>query len=161
MEISASTRSVVKRNHAVISPDGFINSKVPGWDNCTVNVIINEQMGANLTQTIITANKDCKLSGVTKKSQIFFYVIKGNCTANISGNSQQLSAGQFVYVPVEKEYAYSLTLKQRRRFLHFTKYMKALEGYNVPGVLFGDAAKVPGPSYLGDDALAFTGLIAR
>ena len=56
MEISALTRTVVKRNHAVVCPDGYINSRVPGWDNCTVNVIINEQMSANLCQTLITLN---------------------------------------------------------------------------------------------------------
>lgn len=152
MEISALTRSVVKRNHAVISPDGFINSKVPGWDNCTVNVIINGQMGANLTQTIITANKDCKLSGITKKSQIFFYIIKGNCTANISGNTQQLSVGQFVYVPIEKEYSFT-SVDAETQILTFHKVYESLEGYNIPNVLFGDASKVPEPSYLGDDAL--------
>ena len=57
MEISALTRTVVKRNHAVIAPDGYINSNVPGWTNCTVNVIINEAMGAHLCQTLITAVK--------------------------------------------------------------------------------------------------------
>ena len=72
MEISALTRSVVKNNHAVIAPDGYINSNVPGWINCTVNVIINEAMGANLCQTLITANKNAKLFGETKESQIFF-----------------------------------------------------------------------------------------
>ena len=65
MEISALTRSVVKRRHAVISPDGYINSRVPGWDNCTVNVIINEQMGANLCQTLITMTDNGKLTGTT------------------------------------------------------------------------------------------------
>lgn len=57
MEISALTRIVVKNNHSIIAPDGYINSKVPGWSNCTVNVIINEAMGANFCQTIITAQK--------------------------------------------------------------------------------------------------------
>ena len=71
MEISALTRSVVKRNHAVIAPDGYINSNVPGWTHCIVNVIINEQMGANLCQTLITLNKNGKLVGETKASQIF------------------------------------------------------------------------------------------
>lgn len=86
MEISALTRSVVKRNHGVISPDGFIISRVPGWDDCTVNVIINEQMGPRLTQTLITAGKDCTISGLTKKSRVFFYVIKGKCLANVGDN---------------------------------------------------------------------------
>ena len=65
MEISALTRSVVKRNHAIISPDGYINSNVPGWVNCRVNVIINEQMGAGLCQTLITAGADASLNGKT------------------------------------------------------------------------------------------------
>ena len=61
MEISALTRSVVKHNHAIISPDGYINSNVPGWTNCTVNVIINEQMGARLCQTIVTLREGGRL----------------------------------------------------------------------------------------------------
>src|SRR5471030_1787171 len=106
MEISALTRSVVKRNHAVISPDGYINSNVPGWINCTVNVIINEQMGANLCQTLITATKGCQLKGTTKASQIFFYVVEGSCKATVSGESKTLTKGQFVYIPIEKEYSF-------------------------------------------------------
>src|ERR1700733_6635758 len=104
MEISALTRSVVKRNHAVIAPDGYINSNVPGWTNCTVNVIINEQMGANLCQTLITAQKDCELKGTTKASQIFFYVVEGSASITIEKKTRVLTKGQFVYIPIEKEY---------------------------------------------------------
>ena len=49
--------------YAIISPDGYINSNVPGWINCRVNVIINEAMGAQLCQTLITAGKAAKLEG--------------------------------------------------------------------------------------------------
>src|SRR6185503_10466137 len=104
MEISALTRSVVKSNHAVIAPDGYINSNVPGWTNCTVNVIINEAMGANLCQTLVTAGKECRLVGSTKESQIFFYIIKGKAKAIVSGEIKVLNAGQFAYVPIGKAY---------------------------------------------------------
>ena len=97
MEISALTRSVVKQNHAVICPDGYVNSNVPGWTNCTVNVIINEQMGARLCQTLITLQKEGVLTGSTNQSQIFFYVLEGSCKATVSGEPKVLSAGQFVY----------------------------------------------------------------
>ncbi len=152
MEISALTRSVVKRNHAVITPDGYINSRVPGWDNCTVNVIINEQMGAHLTQTLITAGKDCTISGATKRSQIFFYVIKGKCTANISNKKQELTQGQFVYVPIEMDYRF-YNVEDQTQLLTFHKVYESLEGNSSPGVIFGDASNAEGPSYLGDDAL--------
>ncbi len=152
MEISALTRSVVKRNHAVISPDGYINSRVPGWDNCTVNVIINEQMGANLCQTLITLTDTGQLTGVTRASQLFFYVISGQCTATVSGEKRTLAAGQFVYMPIGTDYQIDGP-EAGTQLLTFHKVYEKLDGYDVPPVLFGDAASVAGPMYMGDPAL--------
>jgi len=152
MEISALTRSVVKSNYAVISPDGYINSNVPGWINCTVNVIINEQMGAKLCQTLITAKENCSLTGATKASQIFFYVVSGGGKATISGTTKELKTGQFVYVPIGQDYLFE-DLAADTQILTFHKVYAHLEGYAVPEILFGDAANVPGPEYLGDPAL--------
>ncbi|HEX8462795.1 MAG TPA: (S)-ureidoglycine aminohydrolase [Segetibacter sp.] len=152
MEISALTRSVVKSNHAVISPDGYINSSVPGWTNCTVNVIINEDMGANLCQTFVTFKSGGKLTGKTKASQIFFYVVEGSVSATVSGETKTLTKGQFVYVPIEKEYVFE-NGTEGTQILTFHKVYEYLEGYGIPLVIFGDAASVPGPEYLGDPAL--------
>ena len=152
MEISALTRSVVKNNHAVICPDGYINSTVPGWTNCTVNVIINEQMGADLCQTLITFNKNARLQGVTSESQIFFYVIEGKCKATVSGETQTLSSGQFVYVPVQKEYVFE-EATEGTRLLTFHKVYEYPKDHPVPLTIFGNAANVPGPEYLNDPAL--------
>lgn len=152
MEISALTRSVVKSNHAVISPDGYISSSVPGWTNCTVNVIINEDMGANLCQILITLHTHGKLSGKTKVSQIFFYIVQGKCTARVSGETRVLTKGQFVYVPVAKEY-YFENSEEGTQILTFHKVYEYLEGHNIPEILFGDAADAEAPSYLGDPAL--------
>ncbi len=152
MEISALTRSVVKSNHAVISPDGYINSSVPGWTDCTVNVIINEDMGANLCQTFITLNEGGKLKGKTKDSQIFFYIVEGQCSATVENEAKGLTKGHFVYVPVGKEYLFEIPT-QGTKILTFHKVYEYLEGHDVPEVIFGDATTVPGPPYLGDDAL--------
>jgi (S)-ureidoglycine aminohydrolase len=152
MEISALTRSVVKRNHAVIAPDGYINSNVPGWENCTVNVIINEQMGANLCQTLVTAVKGCTLKGATKASQIFFYVVEGSCKVSIGTQNKTLTKGQFVYVPIGKEYAFD-DVAAGTQLLTFHKVYEYLEGYDVPDTYFGDAADIEGPIYMDDDAL--------
>ncbi len=152
MEISALTRSVVKRNHALICPDGYINSKVPGWDNCTVNVLINEQMGAHLCQTLITAGKNCNVEGHTKNSEIFFYVVDGKTNAVIGKEKKKLSKGHFVYVPVNTTYNFN-EIKEGTQILTFHKVFQPLDGFSTPKILFGDSSKVEGPSYLGDDAL--------
>jgi (S)-ureidoglycine aminohydrolase len=133
MEISALTRSVVKSNHAVIAPDGYINSNVPGWSNCTVNVIINEAMGAGLCQTLITANQNCTLKGKTVASQVFFYVVSGNCSVSVNGTNKDLKTGQFVYVPIEKEYSFT-NVSEGTQILTFHKVYEMLEGFDVPEV---------------------------
>jgi (S)-ureidoglycine aminohydrolase len=152
MEISALTRSVVKRNHALISPDGYINSNVPGWKNCTVNVILNEQMGARLCQTLITFQKDGSLDGRTDKSQLFFYVVSGKCTAAVGGRPRHLSRGHFVYIPVGNEYLFN-EIEEGTRLLSFHKVYELLEGTTTPEVIFGNAATIPGKEYMGDPAL--------
>ena len=152
MEISALTRTVVKRNHAVICPDGYINSNVPGYTNCAVNVIINEQMGARLCQMLITAGKDCHLNGETRISEVFFYIIRGKATVNAGRENKKVRTGQFIYIPPGKPYAF-LQVEEGSQLLTFHKTYEPLAGYNMPSIIFGDAALVPGPAYLGDPAL--------
>jgi (S)-ureidoglycine aminohydrolase len=152
MEISALTRSVVKSSHAVISPDGYVNSTVPGWTNCTVNVIINEQMGARLCQMLVTLHEDGRLTGRTQASQIFFYVISGECTATVDGEESVLTAGHFLYIPIGRSYQLGYATAGTQ-LLSFHKVYEKLEGYDVPPVIFGDAAAVEGSPFLGDPAL--------
>jgi len=152
MEISALTRSVVQRSYALISPDGYINSVVPGWSRCTVNVIINEQMGANFCQTIVTLQQGGILTGKTRQSQLFFYVTGGKGRMAVSGESRYLFAGHFVYIPIGKEYHFE-SEEDGTQLLSFHKVYEPLEGAAVPATLFGNAGDITGKEYLGDPAL--------
>ncbi len=151
MEISALTRSVVKRNHAIIAPDGYINSNVPGWINCTVNVIINEGMGAKFSQIITTLNSNGEIKGKTKASEIFFYIIKGKCKATVGGEEKFLTKGDYVYVPVENAYQFK-SEEEGAQLISFHKVYEPLEGYPNPSSIFGKSTG-DGGEYLGDPAL--------
>lgn len=152
MNISALTRSVVKSSHAVISPDGYINSTLPGFVKCTVNVIINERMGANLCQMLITLGKESRIEGKTDQSQVFFYVIQGQCSTNVNGKEKKCYAGHYIYIPVGIEYLLDYPA-EGTQVLAFYKTYEALEGWDLPQVILGDASAVEGPAYLGDPAL--------
>jgi (S)-ureidoglycine aminohydrolase len=158
MEISALTRSVVKRNHAIIAPDGYINSVVPGWLNCTVNVIINEQMGARLAQTLITLREGGELKGRTEASQIFFYVVEGQVQATVGGENRPLKEGQYVYVPAGQDYLFQ-NPTENTRILTFHKVYESLAGYAAPGVLFGERDIAKAPVYMNDEALRIQELL--
>ena len=150
---SALTRSVVRRNHAILSPDGYINSNVPGWTGCTVNVIINEQMGARLGQTLATLTADGRLTGRTEQAQIFFYVVQGGCSATADDETRTLEAGQYVYVPAGQPYQL-ISLEAETQILTFHKVYESLAGHAAPGVVWGDRRDAAYPdSYMGDPAL--------
>ncbi|HEY4111063.1 (S)-ureidoglycine aminohydrolase [Puia sp.] len=152
MEISAQTRSVVKKNHALISPDGYINSNVPGWKHCTVNVIISKEMGARFSQTLITCQPGATLTGQTRQDQTFFYVVSGSIKATLHGIEKNLTTGHYVYIPEWQEYHLS-TAADGTQLLSFHKVYEPLEDAPVPNTLFGDAATIPANEYLGDPAL--------
>lgn len=152
MEISALTRSVVRRNHAIISPDGYINSSVPGWTNCTVNVIVNEAMGARFAQLLATLNANGELKGETNASEVFFYVVKGKCHAIVGGGEKNFTKGHYVYVPVGTAYQFN-SEEEGTQVLSFHKVYEPLPGYSShPPVIF-DRAAGDGDAYLGDPAL--------
>lgn len=158
MEISALTRSVVTSNHTIITPDGYVNSTVPGWASCSVNVIINEAMGANFCQTIITAKSETRIEGTTVHSQVFFYVVDGSCKATIAHEARVLSKGQFVYVPIQKSYSFE-AFEEGTQLLTFHKTYEPLAGYSIPGIQFGDANNLPAHFYLSDSALRLQQLL--
>jgi (S)-ureidoglycine aminohydrolase len=152
MEISALTRSIVKANHAVIAPDGYVHSVVPGWINCVVNVLINEAMGAHFCQTLITAKQACKLTGVTDVSQIFFYVVDGGCQVTVDKQTKQLNKGEFVYVPPGCKYSFE-QIAEETQILTFHKVYEPLENQKAPTAIFGKDSETPANTYLGDSAL--------
>ncbi|MCC2545095.1 (S)-ureidoglycine aminohydrolase [Hymenobacter sp. BT175] len=158
MELPALTRSVVKRNHAIIAPDGYINSNVPGWTGCTVNVIINEQMGARLCQTIVTLREGGQLEGRTEASQIFFYVVEGQVQVSAGGQDRSLAKGQFVYVPVGQEYRFQ-NPTESTQLLTFHKVYEPLAGHPAPTVVFGEKDDSKAPIYMNDDALRIQELL--
>jgi (S)-ureidoglycine aminohydrolase len=152
MEISAITRTSVKRNHALICPDGYVNSNVPGWTNCTVNVIINKDMGANLVQTLITMNNSGELTGNTGTSEIFFYVVQGKCKAAVGAEEKTFNDGSYVYVPVNTSYKFS-SPSDGAQILTFHKEYESLQGQPVPKATFGHSSAIPATDYANDPAL--------
>ena len=158
MEMSALTRSVTKRNHAIIAPDGYINSNVPGWTGCTVNVIINEQMGAHLCQTLVTLTAAGQLLGKTEASQIFFYVVEGECQAAVGGETRILTAGQYVYVPVGQAYGFANAAPDTK-ILTFHKVYEPLADQATPGIHWGERDLSKAPVYMNDEALRIQELL--
>lgn len=158
IKLTALSHTVVERDHAVITGDGFVNSVVPGWHDCEVNVVINEAMGAQFCQLLITLTTKGRLEGVTAKSQIFFYVLDGSCTIHLDGEVSALHKGSYVYLPIGKQYAFDQAT-EGTRILTFHKEYEHLNGQPIPEPILNHESSITQTIYANDEDLLMQNLL--
>jgi (S)-ureidoglycine aminohydrolase len=97
------TRTTVKSTYALIAPDGYVSSALPGWTQCKAIVLISASMGARFSQYHITLEPGGRGEGDTGGDSWFFFVVAGHAIIN----GATLSQGGFAYVPPDERYAIS------------------------------------------------------
>lgn len=148
--LTANTRTIVKSNYALITPDSYVGSKLPNWKNVKVRVLLNPAMGATISQYLLELNKKSQIIDRTEKAQIFFYLIEGTCKVKIGTKTKNLKAGDYVYIPISQNYEIK---GQHAKLVAFQKTYLPLEGAKLPEIIFGRIKKVPLTPFLDDPLL--------
>ncbi len=147
--LTANTRTVVKRNYALVTEDSYVGSTIPGWEEVDVRVVISPAMGANLSQHLIRLKPESQVVDRTDKAQAFYYVIDGHCQCKIDGERHELSKGGFVYIPIQCMYEITGTA----HLVAFYKTYSPLEDHPVPPVVVGNSHNFEKALYLDDPQL--------
>ncbi len=145
------TRTVVKSRYALITPDGFVPSVVPGWKNAVVVVNISPVMaGPRFTQLHVTLDKEGTGEGNTGPNQYFIYVIEGAGSILLTNKKHRLESGSYAYLPPGTD----MQLKSgggAMRVLVFQKKFQTLKGAPAPEAIVGHQRDVKGQPFLGND----------
>jgi (S)-ureidoglycine aminohydrolase len=148
---SGSTRTVVKHNYALITPDGFVPGMLPGWKNAVVIIHIAPVMGGpRFAQLTITLDEKSSGAGNTGALEHFYYVSSGDCTAQANGRKHELIAGSYLFLPPKTNFKFSGASKGTRLIV-FQKKFAALAGEQTPGVIAGHANAIKGNPFLGHE----------
>ena len=141
------TRNVIRRNYALITPDGYVASALPGWSHCTPYVIISHALGARVTQMIIHLEDGGEGHGYTGGDQWFFYVIAGSGKCN----GKTVTVGGYVFVPADSWYEFTAA-QADTRILIFRKTWEhtADETDETPSFFTGHENDAPEAPFLGD-----------
>lgn len=158
INLTALSNTIVERDHAIITGDGFVNSVVPGWTNCEVNVVINEAMGANFCQLLIHLNSQGQLKGETKLSQIFLYLLEGSCDLSLAQTKSKLRKGSYVYIPIDQTYVID-NAEEGTRILTFHKKYEPLAGHQIPEVIVSHESNADQHIYCEDPGLLLQNLL--
>jgi len=145
------TRTVVKSRYALITPDGFVPSNVPGWKNSTVVVNISPALvGARFTQLHVTLNKDGSGEGNTGGNEYVIYVLDGTGTVGLEAKRHRLETGSYVYLPPGKD----LQIKnsgETLKLLVFQKKYAPLKDLAPAAAIIGHERDVKGQPFLGNE----------
>jgi (S)-ureidoglycine aminohydrolase len=145
------TRTMVKSNYALITPDGFVPSVLPGWQKAVAIINISPVMsGPRFTQIQITLDTNSSGTGNTGALQHFYYVQAGDCTAQLNGKQHELTAGSYLFMPPKTNFKFSDAAKGTK-LLVFQKEFETLSGQKTPGVICGHADAIKGQPFLGNE----------
>ena len=143
--LSALTRTVVRPDHALIAPDGYVPSVLPGWSGCTIHVQISAQLGARFAQWQVTLEKNGRGEGATFGHEFFIYVLAGS----IQLGNEKIGPGGYAYLPPGTPYSVR-GLVRTSRLLVFRKRYEPLAGVEAPSLIVGNEAGRPEAPFLGD-----------
>lgn len=142
------TRSSYQRDHALITPDTFIRTHLPGWQDSACIVHIAPQMGAAFTMYQVEMQASGKGSAAPEGIERFVYVLEGEVLLHMEGTTHPLSEGGYAFFPADT--AHVLEAVGKARLAVYEKPFQPLDGVLAPSVIVGNEADVEGRP-LGDD----------
>ena len=92
MELFGTTRSRVQRSHALIGPDSFVNSDLPGWERSQIINLISPRMGARFSQYLALMESGGSAGQPLRGVERVIYVVEGGVDLKLRG-SQDRSLG--------------------------------------------------------------------
>ncbi|KAJ6327233.1 hypothetical protein OIU78_014169 [Salix suchowensis] len=93
------TRSVYKRDHALITPESHVFSPLPEWTNTLGAYLITPAMGSHFVMYLAKMQENSKSGLPPNDVERFLFVVQGSATLiNASGADHQLTVDSYAYL---------------------------------------------------------------
>lgn len=151
------TRSSLKHDHLLQTPNTFIRTPLPGATGVQFVVHVAPQLGARFTQ--MTAEFVVGGTLCPAPAQRFIFVLEGELELNAGGQGQILVPGAFAYLP--HGVPHSVIALTGARAVLIEKPHEPLPGgeKHAPQIVIGDEAAVADVLLMGDESLRVRSLM--
>jgi (S)-ureidoglycine aminohydrolase len=158
MDLFGTTRSRIRSTHALIAPDSFVRSDLPGWERSQGIILIAPRMGAQFVQYLALIEPGGIAGPAPPGVERVIYVLDGELALRLpDGVERILGAGGFAYCPPDVLLS-SRALTSCRLNLFEKRYVPR-PGQRAPGPLCGHEWEVEGVPFLGDPAAVLKTLL--
>lgn len=135
------TRSVYRRDHALIAPESHVFSPLPGWDNTMGAFLITPAMGSHFTMYLAKMKEASRSALPAEGVERFVFVVHGAVSySNGSGNNIQLDVDHYAYIP--PNLVHSLVSETTTTLVVFERRYSSV-GDHHPKQIVGSADKQP------------------
>jgi (S)-ureidoglycine aminohydrolase len=151
MSLTGFTRTRVTPDHALLTPDTFVRSSLPGWSQTACIVHISPEMGARFKMYTVEMQPGSTGEMTLLDIQRFGYVLEGEIALEAGGVRHLLRANSYAFLPANTPHRFYA--QSPSRMVVFDKPYQALVGADVPEVVWGHEYDIPSSPLLGDEAL--------
>jgi (S)-ureidoglycine aminohydrolase len=149
------TRSSLKPDHLLQTPDTFVRTPLPGATGVEFIVHASPQLGARFTQ--MTAEFASGGTLGPAPVQRFLYVLTGEIELTVGGKRHLLGPGGYGYLPQDTPYTLAALATSRAALIE--KKYQPVANAAPPAVVVGHEAAVTDVPLMGDDSLRVRSLL--
>ena len=149
------TRSSLKHDHLLQTPDTFIRTPLPGAEGVEFVVHAGPQLGARFTQ--MTAEFSAGGSLGPAPAQRFLYVVEGKLELKAAGKTHVLPSGGFAFLPQGTPHTVSALTNSRAAVIE--KAYETQPGAAAPVMTVGNEGDVAPVALMGDESLRVRSLM--
>lgn len=151
------SRAVVRRNYAILPPEGVAVSVLPEWRDTVARVLAAPAMGARFAEYLLeVAPGGGSEQALREDMQMFLYVLEGTAELDLNGKAHRLGPGGFAYGRPGTRFALRASSPLRVLWL---KKVHVPFGTERPADRVGDEAQVAGETYMGIEGLLLKTLL--
>lgn len=149
------TRSSLKHDHLLHTPDTFVRTPLPGAENVEFVIHVAPQLGAEFTQMTAEFKAGGRLGPTF--AQRFLYVLDGEILVALNGERHKLTAGGYAYLPEGVPHAVSALADARVAVIE--KPYEKEHGASAPEVVIRTESEVSATALMGDPDLMVRSLM--
>jgi (S)-ureidoglycine aminohydrolase len=149
------TRSSLKPDHLLQTPDTFIRTPLPGAEKVDFIIHAAPQLGAGFMQ--MTAEFAAGGALASTQAQRFVYVLEGELEIEANGKQTTLAPGGFAYLPHPAPHSVHAAGAARAAVIE--KPYQRQSGAARPEIVIGDESKITGTPLMGDEGLRVRALM--
>lgn len=123
------TRSVYKRDHALITPESHVFSPLPEWTNTLGAYLISPMAGAHFVMYLAKMEENSRSGLPPLDVERFIFVVQGTITLTLaSGISNKMIVDSYAYLPPNMEHSITSDVSStliviERRYAYLENYM--------------------------------------